>query len=201
MLFIFFLKRNDFNTPAAKLLVLMVAFYAFYLAGLQYQNNRYLIQSFPLVLVLYYPAFSRIAMKYFKQRNHQWSFFAIVLFMQLLFFSYSFRSILSMNRAELAIATSLKDYPGQPVYTCSITGALAAYEVENPVTDIYFEDIKFADTNALLLFNHAAFAEHFAGRKPMMNWDWLNQEYVIAPIRTLPGGWTLYAIKEPDTTP
>jgi hypothetical protein len=201
LLFIFFLKRNDFYTPTAKLLVLMVAFYAFYLAGLQYQNNRYLLQSFPLVLVLYYPAFSRIARKYFKQRNYQWSFLAMVLFMQLLFFSYSFRSILSMNRAEHAIATSLKDYPGQPIYTCSITGAIVAYEVENPVTDIYFENIDRADSNALLLFNYEAFAEHFSGKKPMMNWDWLNKEYVLTPIRTLPEGWTLFAIKEPDATP
>ena len=106
-----------------------------------------------------------------------------------------------MNRAELAIATSLKDYPGQPIYTCSITGALAAYEVENPVIDIYFENIDRADSNALLLFNYEAFAEHFAGKKPMMNWDWLNKEYVLTPIRTLPEGWTLYAIKEPDAMP
>lgn len=201
LLFIFFLKRDDFDTPAAKLLLLMVLVYAFYIAGLQYQNNRYLLQSFPLVVALYYPAFSRIAMKYFKQRNHQWLFFAMVLFMQLLFFSYSFRSVLAMNRAENAIATSLKDYPGQPIYTCSITGAIVAYEVENPVTDIYFENIDRADSNALLLFNYEAFAEHFAGRKPMMNWDWLNKEYVLTPIRTLPEGWTLYAIEEPDATP
>ncbi len=197
LLFIFFLQRNDFNTPATKLLLLMVAVYAFYLAGLQYQNNRYLLQSFPLVVALYYPAFSRIAMKYARQRVFQWSFFAVVLFIQLIFFGYSFRSIVAMNRAEKAIANSLKDYPGQPVYTCSITGALAAYEVENHVTDLYFEVIGRADTNALVLFNPSAFTEHFAGKNPMINWEWLNRRYVLTPVRTLPDGWYLYSIKDP----
>lgn len=194
LVLIVFIRIIDYKSIESKMLLLMVVVYGLFLAGLHYQNNRYLLQSFPLILVLFYPAFNRMAVRFLQAPYLPWVFFSAVIALQLILFHYSFRSILVLNRTERIVAASLSAYPGQQVYTCSITGALATYGVKNPITDIYFEDIRPADSNALLLFNPLEFSQHFKGRKPMETWQQLQDAHTLRQLQSLPGGWVLYAI-------
>lgn len=195
LVLIVFIRSIDFKSMESKMLLLMVVGYGLFLAGLHYQNNRYLLQSFPLILVLFYPAFNRMAGRFLQAPYLPGVFFSAVIVLQLFLFHYSFRSILVLNRTERTVAASLSAYPGQLVYTCSITGALVTYGVKNPVTDIYFEDIHPADSNALLLFNPVEFSQHFKGRKPMVTWQRLQDAHALQQLQILPGGWVLYAIE------
>lgn len=55
--FLFFLKRNDFAAIEIRMITVMIIAYGLFIAGLHYQNNRYLLQSFPFVLLIFYSAF------------------------------------------------------------------------------------------------------------------------------------------------
>ncbi|HUM46362.1 MAG TPA: hypothetical protein PLD84_05515 [Chitinophagales bacterium] len=200
-LFILFMKRHDIASPAMKLLLWMVIGYGLFIAGLQYQNNRYLLQSFPFLLVIFYPAFLRIVRQYFLKRRIQQLTFALIIFIQLLLFGYSFQKILLLNYTEQEISSSLQPYAGQTVYTCSITGALSSYQVQNPVIDLYFNRIPEPVNHSLLLFNYPEFSQYYAGRLPMVNWTVLNDKAHLRVIRSFPGGWSLYAVEAKELTP
>ncbi|MEO6168197.1 MAG: hypothetical protein ABIO46_11685 [Chitinophagales bacterium] len=198
---IFFLKRNDFAPPSMKLLLIMVIVYGFFIAGLNYQNNRYLLQSFPFLLVIFYPAFSRMVKRYFFKPGMQQVFYAMIILSQLVLFWYSFQKIRLLNDTEREIASSLKPYAGQTVYTCSIVGALSSYEVNNPVVDLYFTPITHPAPNSLVIFNYPEFSRYYAGRTPMYNWNVLNDQAPLRIVRSFPNGWALYTVEQQPAVP
>ena len=52
------------------------------------------------------------------------------------------------------------------------------------------------ETGALVLFNPDKFAVQWQGRNPMLNWQHLKNNYVLAPVATTPEGWQLLYIKK-----
>jgi hypothetical protein len=189
------MKRKDLSSPAAKMLVAMIIVYGLFLSGLNYQNNRYLLQSFPFVIVLLYPSFLRIVDRFLFVPKIQIAAFISALIIQQALFWYSFQSVYVMNRTEREIASSLQPYSNRTVYTCSITGALNSYRVSSPIADLYFEEITAAEPNSLLLFNYDEFSEHFKNELPMINWKFLNAHYELEILRSYPRGWSLYSIE------
>ena len=90
----------------------------------------------------------------------------------------------------------MKPYSTQPLYTCSVSGALASYEVTNPITDLYYERVSTVAPHALLLFNYNEFSEHFKDSNPMLNWNFIKENYTLVSLRSYPFGWQLYSIGE-----
>ena len=195
ILFLFFMKKKDAGPFEVKWLLGIIALYGLYIAGLNYQNNRYLLLSFPFVLVVLYPAFKRIVEKFLVSENSRWILFACVIIIQQVFFWYSFSTICSLNHTEREIAISLKSYAGRTLYTCSINGALNSYELSNEIVDLYNNRLSSAPPNALLLFNYDEFTEHFKDENPMINWKFFNDHYHLAILRSYPLGWALYSIE------
>ncbi|MBK9730911.1 MAG: glycosyltransferase family 39 protein [Chitinophagaceae bacterium] len=194
IIFIFFLKRNDFAAIEIRMITVMIIAYGLFIAGLHYQNNRYLLQSFPFVLLIFYSAFLRLEARYFSTTKLKWVAFLTIAIIQLSLFWYSFQKIYSINCIEKEFAVSLKAYAGQTVYTCDIIGALTSYKVENKVIDIFFNRITKPDSNSLLLFNYNYFSKHFKDQNPMLNWSFLNENHQLKIISSYPDGWELYAI-------
>ncbi len=192
---LFFLRREDFAMPEMRMLAAMVILYGLYIAGLHYQNNRYLLQSFPPVLLIFYPAFRRMKTRFITSKTAGWITFLLVVIIQLTLFCFSFQKIYTINCTEREIAASLKAYEGQTVYTCDITGALSTYNVKNPVIDLYFNRVSPPQENALLLFNYDYFSEHYQQKNPMLNWAYLQDHLRLRILQSYPGGWALYAME------
>jgi hypothetical protein len=133
--------------------------------------------------------------RFFAGRKNQLFFFACILIVQQVLFWYSFRNIYEFNRLEREIATSLSAYPGKTIYTCSITGALQSYRVNNQVIDLFFTVPAAVEPGSLLLFNYPEFSNHFAASNPMVGWNFISSHYHLQTIRSLSCGWALYAIK------
>lgn len=190
-----FLKRKDFAPAAIRMLAFMVLAYGLFIAGLHYQNNRYLLQSFPMVLLIFYPAFRRVETKYLTEIRTRWLLFAMITVIQLTLFIFSFQKIYSINRTEREIASSLETYAGQTVYTCDMVGALSSYHVKNPVIDLYFNRVTEPLENSLLLFNYDYFSQHYKSKNPMLNWDTFHDHFRLRVLRSYPDGWVLYSIE------
>lgn len=190
-----FLKREDFAPAAIRMLSIMVLAYGLFIAGLQYQNNRYLLQSFPMVLLIFYPAFMRMETKFLTAIRIRWLIVSMIAVIQLALFFFSFQKIYSINCTEREIAASLQEYAGQTVYTCDIVGALSSYQVKNLVIDLYFNRVAEALPNSLLLFNYDYFSQHFQNKNPMLNWDFFRDHFRLRVLRSYPDGWVLYSIE------
>ncbi|MBC8047114.1 MAG: hypothetical protein H7Y00_09990, partial [Fimbriimonadaceae bacterium] len=195
ILFIFFLRKSDLQKKEIQICLTIIILYALFAAGYPYQSNRYLLFTFPLILILFYPAFSRL---YQLCTIPQWmKILGITLSaaLQVFLFVYSFQTIYHANKNEKAIAEELKNYPGKNIYTFSIDGALNTYEIDYIFYDMYgilFDTIK---PNSLLLFNEDAFAVQFAELNPMKNYHYMKSSYELEVLKEFSDGWKLYSIK------
>ncbi|MGZ5243231.1 MAG: ArnT family glycosyltransferase [Bacteroidia bacterium] len=189
-----FVRIKDMASASTKVLATAFLLYGLFLAGIPFQNQRFLLLSFPVVLVLLFPAFSR-AYPYLKEsRLHKFFLFSFVV-LQLLFFHRVFNPMLQLNRLEREIAADVKKYPGKILYTFAIDPALKSYGVQNPIISLWERPLYEASAGSLLLFNDSMFREQWHGKNPMNNWQMLNNKYQLTTIEKWPSGWELYEIR------
>jgi hypothetical protein len=86
-------------------------------------------------------------------------------------------------------------YPRRTLYTFSIDGALKNYGVENKIINLWSEKISLAETNSMVLFNENKFKFQWEKRNPMINWNFLKENYRLIKIETFENGWELFEIK------
>lgn len=187
--------RNGYKKEVV-ILAAIILLYALFAAGYPYQSNRYLLFTFPLILILYYPVFVRL---YQWCKIPKWAKTAGILCcaaLQLFLFTYSSRTIYAMNKNEKDIAETIRDvFPGKNIYTFSIDGALNTYGTDYMFYDIYTFQYDSVQPNSLLLFNYNLFAEQFAALNPMKNYTMIKNNYKLDTVRQFSNGWTLYAIE------
>jgi succinate dehydrogenase hydrophobic anchor subunit len=189
------LRKQDFNLNEIQWLLLATVAYLLFVAGYPYQSNRYLLLTFPFIIVMFYPAFLKIRQKYFHREALSKSIIAVLIFAQVFLFGYSIQIIYATNRNEKLIAQSVKNYPGKPIYTFSIDGALRTYGVQNTIIEIYSSRIDSVMPNSLLLFNYEHFYIQFEKLNPMINWERITDSNYLEQIEEFSNGWRLYAIK------
>ena len=194
--FLFFVKKKDFSSPLIILFTVIVCLYALVIAGFPYQNNRYLLQTFPFVMVIFFPAFIRCHQKFFKKKEIRISIFSMVAALQLFLFFYSSKALYQLNQTEQEIAVALRKFPNQTIYTCSINGALQSYHVQNTIVDLYSEKIDEVKLPALLLFNQVEFSDHFRNKNPMINFSFLQSNFNLLPLQSFEGGWQLFEVRK-----
>jgi hypothetical protein len=196
LLLLCFSKRSTFLLPDIQILLSIIVLYALFAAGYAYQSNRYLLFTFPLIIVVYYPAFTRM---YSLCKIPAWAKTAAIVLcagIQVFLFAYSSQTIYNMNKTEKQITETLKEkYPNRNIYTFSIDGALNTYEVPYNFYDIYRNAFDTIQPNSLLLYNDSAFTAQFTGLNPVKNVALIKSNYHLEVLESFDGGWKLYAIK------
>jgi hypothetical protein len=171
--------------------------YALFLAGLATQNLRFLLLTFPLILVLFYPSFHFFYDRLVKARPITvYLAVFIVMTFQLALFYRAFRPFYENSRDTRYIAERMGNYPGKVIYTFNIDMALKAYHVNNQVVNLWAEKVGHFKPESLVLFNETGFSEQWKGYNPMINWETMKREYKLDLIEKMPGGWNLYEISE-----
>jgi len=192
---IFFFKTSDLKNVNCRLLLAELVIYAAFLAGIPYQNLRFLIPGFPLVAVIFFPAFARLTARLQRRKMIVWGIAAFILLAQIALITRYFSPIYQANKLEKSVAQTVLDYPNRTIYTFAIDGALRSYGVKNKLVNLWREPIRKVDPGSLALFNEEKFARQWAGKNPMLNWHWLRQNFQLIELETLPDGWRLYEIK------
>ena len=188
--------KNQIKDKKMGVLIIAVSLYAIFLAGIPFQNLRFLLLSFPLVLIALFPGYN-VTHKYLIKKGLLKYGIGLVLVIQLGLFYKLFGSFYNNNKTEKQVAAEMLKYPGT-VYTFSIDGALKAYGFKGNIINMYnvkVDTLKNADTNAYVLFNVKQFAEQWKNKNPMMNWEYLNKKYALVQQEEMPNGWTLYRIR------
>lgn len=180
-------------------IVASIVLYALFLAGIPFQNLRFLILSFPLVVVLFYPAFNRISV-YLSERKGVSkmkvnTIYIMAAIIQIAFFCRVLMPFYHDNKIEKQLSGLVLQYPGLPLYTFSVDGALKAYGVSNPIINLYdvkLDTLKQAPGEKLVLFNEKQWAEPWRGKNPMLNWNYIKHTFMLTKVKDLPDGWQLY---------
>lgn len=189
-----FIRKRDFEINGVMQSLLIIILYGIFIAGIPFQNLRFLLLTFPFVIILMYKPF--ISLKsYLKNPSIKKLFILSVVIIQLLFYGYMFNNIYKQNKLEREISNYLKDFPGKVIYTFSIDPALRSYKVKNRIINLWKDKISDYKTPAFILFNEQKFATQWAEKNPMINWKYIMEYYPAKKIKLFEDGWELYEIE------
>lgn len=189
-----FIRIRDFEINGVMQSLLIIILYGIFIAGIPFQNLRFLLPTFPFVIILMYKPFIRLK-SYHKNPLIKNFLIMSVIIIQLLLYGYMFNNIYKQNKLEREISNYLKDFPGRIIYTFSIDPALRSYKVKNLIINLWEEKITDYKTSSLILFNEQKFAKQWAEKNPMINWKYMMANYPTKKIKQFEYGWELYEIE------
>jgi 4-amino-4-deoxy-L-arabinose transferase-like glycosyltransferase len=190
---VFLLRNRTSISRNARLLWLPVVAYLLFMAGLSVQNERYLLLVFPLALILVFPGFT--ALTNLLQQKKIWIPALVVhLAMQLFLNFRSLRGPVRLSAFEKNMAVDLQPFRNRKVYSFSVDVALKQRIPGMEFLNLWEKRYGDFDPDAMVLFNETEFAKDWAGQNPMLNWEKLQNEYRLRPVKSWPDGWALYEI-------
>lgn len=188
-----FIRKRDFEINVVKQSLLIIILYVIFIAGIPFQNLRFLLLTFPFVIILMYKPFVRLN-SYLKNPLIKKLLILSVVVIQLFFYGYMFNNIYKQNKLEREISDYLKDFPGRIIYTFSIDPALKSYNVKNPIINLWRQKITVYKNSSFVLFNKEKFGQQWEGKNPMINWNYFEKNYSAKMIKQFEDGWELYEI-------
>jgi 4-amino-4-deoxy-L-arabinose transferase-like glycosyltransferase len=190
-------KKTDLALSAKKVILICLAGYLLLLGGLPHQNLRFLLPAYALLLLLLFPAWDRMycyGFYFFKRLT--WSILGITFLLQILATGWMLYPTLSRNHLEQSVAHEIRaSLPaGATVFGFDLDIAMKSY-----LPDIQFFNLwerRYIDfpAGSFVLFNEPALRPQWEGQNPMLNWDFLRDNYTLEPVKNLPDGWVLYQI-------
>jgi hypothetical protein len=176
------------------MILLSVAFliYALFLMGIPFQNDRFLLVSFPLVVIVCYAPFERMMHCFAAYRK----FSAIVIFIvYLVCIVRAVYPVMELNRFERHLASSMKAYEGSTLYAFDADIALKGRGLVFDYHNLWMYRYEKFTCNALVLFNPDKFSLQWKDKNPMLNFEKLKSDYNLSLMHSYPKGWKLYKIE------
>lgn len=191
-LILFLMKKQRVNYVF--LLLIAYSLYGLFLAGIPFQNSRFLLIAFPFLIVLFYPCFVRILETGIikKNKNLLLIFVAII---QLSLCVYSLKTVFALNKFEKQMVVELKPFQNNTLYSFDVDIALKGRGVKFDYKNLWVKKYDSFQKNALVLFHPTKFNEQWKNKNPMLNWESLQTETKLKKIKNLPEGWILYQIQ------
>jgi hypothetical protein len=189
--FIPFIRKADLVKKEVIICLSSMLLYALFLAGFDTQNMRFLLIPFPLVLIIFFPAYGRL-LGYISKKRIIYFALSFALTFQIAFLSYSFSKVYAMNRADQKIVEVMKEYPDEIIYTFGIDGALKAYGLPNRIINVWYNKLDTIQPNSLVLLQVDDIERQFKDQNPGINWQILRKYGHLTLIKNLDSGWKLY---------
>jgi hypothetical protein len=197
ILFVIFLKKKDLISTKPLWLGLIICsllFYYIFLSGIPYQNLRFLIPSFPLVIILLYPGFKNLHGIFQKKWSPVAIFLIFLIIQGGLICKYS-KGIYELNKFENETAEEIRQYnSSRTIYTFYLADALKYYGVINPIVNLYSTELKGVAPGSYILFNEQQFKDQWKDKLPMINWLYLAANYKLKTLHYLGNGWNFYEV-------
>jgi hypothetical protein len=184
-------RKLIFPGPS-RVIGLGVLLYLIFLAGIPFQNNRFLLLAFPFFIILLYPAIQYCFG--LVEKRMQWGLFVLVVMGQILLFTVSFKKVWSRAQLEREIYAYLSQHPSA-IYTLDMDISLKGRGYTAPLHNMLENYYDKVDTNALVLFNPAIFTQQWKGKNPVLNWEHFNKDHHLTEIKTFKQGWKAYVFK------
>jgi hypothetical protein len=188
-----FFKKRHLQSNEIKLLWISILLYAIFLCGVPYQNLRYVMLTFPLVLICLYPLYLSF-FNFLLMRKLVIAFTTIALITQIVLFCYVFNMSYQRNLFEKEVFNSLENYPKNVLYTFDIDVALSSYETKHHIINLLTKDIVFKK-GELILFNEQRFVPQWGHTALGYNWSNLKSQRRLVHMLELDDGWKLYEIR------
>lgn len=181
------------------LIALSIVLYGLFLAGIPLQNKRFLLITFPLIVVLFYPSHvfltGRLSeIRIFKNKMLN-SLILIILMINMVITLYVMQMPVKRNRLESKISIAIKPYQGRTLYGFDIDVALKGRGMIFDYKNLWESEYVQFEVGSLVIFNEQANTKQWHGKSPMNNWNKLKNSYKLIPLQSFGDGWNLYEIR------
>ena len=215
---IFFIKRKDFNI----IFLIGILSYLLFLAGIPFQNTRFILLSFPLVLMVLFPAFNRLSDKInFLYTNRQKInkkkelisdknaketnplaglkkkkslVYLGIMALQLSLLVYSFGNVYTLNKEEKRNVSQINSLSDKAIiYTSGYEGPLRSYSNKR-VFGLWTDSISHYHSGVLMINDSQMKDPHLP---PVIKYNYkvLKSKPNLTLLKTLDQGWRLYEIQ------
>lgn len=192
-----FIRKKDLAPTPIKIAITSIILYAIFLAGIPFQNMRFLLLSFPLVCLLLYPAFIRFAVRIANYGNKlERGIFILILLGQSVIAFKLLYDLRKRNHWEKEVARDLQQYKGTTLYTFDIDVALGSYPVPLTIINTWTEKLDTLQIGALYFAEEKTIESQWVDRNPYFNWQKAKNEYQLLPLKHYKNGWKLYRIEK-----
>lgn len=186
-----FIRDQDFKTITnQKLVFFSIVLYSLFLGGIPFQNKRFLIQSFPLIIVFIYPQLKKMVLLLKNQKV----VFGIVFLIQISLTAYFGKQYYDRNCLEKKISTDMKPYQNETLYVFDIDIAMQGRGLKFKYKNLFLEKYTDFENEALVLINEKQLNEQWKGKNPLINWENIQKKCVLIKLKTVEKNWSLYKI-------
>jgi len=194
LLSIISIKRIKLAWPTLVLMISVILYWLF-LAGIPFQNMRFLLLSYPIVLLIVAPSLNESILKLSAKKWHI-PVLGSTLFLALSLSGLALKPMFQRNKLEQEIAGFLNEMRHQEtIYSFDVDIALA-HRTHHHFVNLYEEKYGLFDQGDLVIFNTAAFDDQWKNKGPMINWEKINSNHKLKILSTFEGGWTIYKYDE-----
>ena len=196
---LFFLRKEDFQSSFRLVVLASILLYMIFLGGIPYQSNRYLMLSFPLIIIVLFPAFNR-AYLWIKHLGKVYFKLGITLFCigQLTLIIYYFQPFYKRNQLEQNVVEVLKAHQAKSIYSFGMETAFGNYKIPQQIHSLWEHTYSSFVVGDLIFFNLPKYHDQWANQNPMINWEKLNRDYSLQPLQSWDDGWKLYMVAQKE---
>jgi len=175
--------------------VFIVLLNALFLAGIPFQNQRYLLLAYPFVVISLFPGFERLEKILNKRKFLFYSAITVMLVLQVFYCFYYFKPVYERNKLEKRISNFVRNNSHQNVYAFDIDISFMSYDIKKNVINMWKNKIAKYKPDSIVIFNEEKFKEKWKGKNPMLNWNELKSNYHLNEIAAFGEGWKAYEVK------
>ncbi len=188
-----FIRKKDFKNNFSPIFIISIITYAVFIGCISAQNKRFLLLSFPLILVALYPAFLRILSISIITR-HRYLLFTGFIIIQLGLNYISLKPLLHRVAFEKEMVALMNPYQNNTLYSFDIDIALQGRGLQFDYQNMYTDTYTHFNTGDLILFHPTQFKQQWRNKNPMINWSYIQDHLEFKTISDGPEGWKLYQI-------
>lgn len=175
--------------------VIMVAFltYLFFIGGIPFQNNRFLLPAYPLLLIICYPAtLYSVSLLGQKIKPFLWS--AIIIF-QVILTTASLWPVWNRYQFEHQVISYCSALSPATIYSIDMDICLKGHQYQGKVNNLYSNFYEEVDSNSILIINPLNIHSQWKNTMPEQNINHFNSRYNLHEIRSFKNGWKIYRIE------
>lgn len=183
---IVFRKQINFN---GKFIWLMPLIYLAFIAGIPFQNKRFILLAFPFILLMFYPVYNVIIEKTERVKL----IFGLTVGVQIILIALALRNPIQLSNHEKMLCEKVTAITSSviPVYTSGLEGPLRYNLPDYTINGLFLKTVDFPDRFNLIV-DSSQIARQNQDLVLVRNFNKAFSEYLILNQTQLSQNWTLY---------
>lgn len=177
-------------TQVTIVIAISILTYSFFIAGIPFQNNRFLALAQPLLMILLFSAAYHLIHPF--KPTVKIAMITATIVIQIVLVPIGFYSVFVRNKFERDLYQYLQTIGSPTIYTMDVDIALKEREYPSNIYNIFTQTYLQPDTNAIIIYNEKSFNTQWKGMNPSINWNNFNKSYNLKEIKHYSNGYGVY---------